>query len=134
MSIILLVIICIPLVFIIPMWFEIFVLGASRAELAIDPVRWFGFDGASWLTLLLVLVSFGIGYFYILKLKPGVVSEEMEEEVETEEDEEVEEERGAEYSETAKDELAEDVEEETEDLTDEEAYGDESEEDDEADE
>ena len=116
------------------MWFETIVLGASRAELAIDPVRWFGYDGASWLTLLLVLVSFGIGYFYILKLKPGVVSEETEEEVETEEDEEVEEESDAEYSETAEDELAEDVVKETEDLTDEEAYGDETEEDDEADE
>ena len=111
------------------MWFETIVLGASRAELAIDPVRWFGYDGASWLTLLLVLVSFGIGYFYILKLKPGVVSEETEEE-----DEEVEEESDAEYSETAEDELAEDVVKETEDLTDEEAYGDETEEDDEADE
>jgi hypothetical protein len=92
MSIILLAIICIPLIFVIPMWFETIVFGTSRDELAINPIRWFGYDGASWLTLLLVLVSFGIGYFYILKLKPGVVSEETEEEIEADEDEEVEEE------------------------------------------
>lgn len=134
MSIILLVIICIPLVFVIPMWFETIVLGAPRADLALDPVHWFGFDGASWFTFALFLVSFGIGYFYILKLKPGVVSEEPEEEIEPDEDEEVEEELAEEIVEALEEGHEESVEELTDDLLDEETSDDETEEDDEADE
>jgi TRAP-type C4-dicarboxylate transport system permease small subunit len=129
MSIILLIIICIPLVFVIPMWFEAVVLGAPRAELALDPVHWFGFDGASWLTFFLVLVSFGIGYFYILKLKPGVVTEEVEEEIETDEDEEIEEELAEEIVEALEGEPEESVEELTNDSIDEETSDDETEED-----
>ncbi len=104
MSIILLVLISIPLVFVIPMWFQFVVLGTPRTEVALNPLVWFGFDGALWLTLLLGLISFAITYFaFILKMKPGVgISEEPEsieeedepieeEDVETE-DEEVEEE------------------------------------------
>ncbi len=92
MSIILLVLICIPLVFVIPMWFQTIGLGIPRTELALDPVQWFGTDGAAWLTLLLGLVSFTLAYAYILKLKPGTIGgDEPEEEEEPEEDEEEEE-------------------------------------------
>ena len=134
MSIILLIIICIPLVFVIPMWFETVVFGAQRADLALDPVRWFGFAGASWLTFFLVLVSFGVGYFYIHKLKPGVVSEETEEEIESDEDEEVEEELAEEIVEALEEGHEESVEELTDDSLDEATSDDEAEEDDEADE
>ena len=42
MSIILLVVICIPLVFGVPIWFQTVVFGAARSELVINPVAWFG--------------------------------------------------------------------------------------------
>lgn len=74
MSIILLVILCIPLMFTIPMWFQYVVLGAPRFNLSLDPVIWFGMDGALWVTLFLGLVSFGISYVYILKMHPGISS------------------------------------------------------------
>lgn len=113
MSIILLVIICIPLAFVIPMWFQTIVLGAPRTELALDPIRWIGADGALWLTLLLGLVSFVLAYMYILKLKPGtIVEDEPEEEAEPEEDEEEEELEADE----AKEEVEEAPEEEVEEL------------------
>ena len=47
MSIILLVLICIPLAFVIPMWFQTIGLGIPRTELALDPVQWFGTDSAA---------------------------------------------------------------------------------------
>jgi hypothetical protein len=88
MSIILLVLICIPLVFVIPMWFQTIGLGIPRTELALDPVQWIGTDGAAWLRLLLGLVSFALAYAYILKLKPGTIGDdESEKEEEPEEDE-----------------------------------------------
>ncbi|MFW9962169.1 MAG: hypothetical protein ACFFCX_01270 [Candidatus Sifarchaeia archaeon] len=93
MSIILLVIICIPLAFVVPMWFQTILLGRPRANVALDPVRWFGLDGATWITLLLGIVSFVLGYVYILRLKPGITSEDsVEELVEEYEEEEAEEE------------------------------------------
>ncbi len=97
MSIILLVLICIPLVFVIPMWFQVVVLGNPRTEVALDPLVWFGLEGALWLTLFLGLVSFVIAYVYILKMRPGVsavaepepvVEEEDEDEPSDEEEEE----------------------------------------------
>jgi TRAP-type C4-dicarboxylate transport system permease small subunit len=121
MSIILLVIICIPLVFVIPMWFQTIALGVPRTELALDPVRWVGFDGALWLTLLLGLVSFVIGYAYILKMKPGKITEDEPEEEEPEEDEEPEE---LEADEVEEEELEEEVEElSAEEVEDEETEG-----------
>jgi TRAP-type C4-dicarboxylate transport system permease small subunit len=88
MSIILLVIICIPLVFVIPMWFQTIAFGLPRNELALDPVRWVGTDGAFWITLLLGLVSFMISYIYILRLKPGTTIQDDLEDDESEEAEE----------------------------------------------
>ncbi len=90
----------IPLLFVIPMWFQFVVLGAPRTGLALDPLVWFGLDGAFWLTLLLGFISFVVAYVYILKMKPGVaavavdepVEEVVEDEPSDEDDEEVEEE------------------------------------------
>ena len=91
MSIILLILVCIPLAFVIPMWFQTIALGIPRTNLALDPVHLVGADGAIWLTLFLGLVSFVISYAYILKMKPGVTGvDEPEVEVEPEEDEEEE--------------------------------------------
>ena len=84
LSIILLVIISIPLVFVIPMWFQVVILGTARDAVALDPMRWFGLDGALWFTFLLSFVSFFVGYLYILKLKPGSISEPKAEPVEEE--------------------------------------------------
>ena len=126
MSIILLVLICIPLALVIPMWFQHVVLGIPRTELALDPVVWFGLDGAFWLTLILSLASFFITYVYILKMKPGVSSaaeletaeeededqpsvDDIEEGVEEEiEEEEVEEEEEEEIEEEVEEEVEED--------------------------
>jgi len=91
MSIILLVVICIPLVFVIPMWLQTIALGIPRTELALDPARWIGSDGSFWLTLLLGLVSFALGYVYIIKMKPGTISEDKplkDEDLEEDEEEE----------------------------------------------
>ena len=133
MSIILLVIICIPLVFVIPMWFQNIALGIPRTELALDPVHLVGLDGALWLTLLLGLVSFAIAYGYILKLKPGSITEdkpdvedEPEEDDEEEEEEEleadeIEEEAEEVAEEPTEDEVEEPLEEEVEEVTADEA-------------
>jgi hypothetical protein len=100
-SIFLLVIICIPLVFVVPMWLQYIALGRPRAELVLDPVHLFGFGGAFWLTLLLGLVSFVLGYLFILRMKPGIVSEvEQEDEEEPDEEYEVAEEEEEEEEET----------------------------------
>jgi len=104
-SIFLLVIICIPLVFVIPMWFQHIAFGLPRDGLALDPVHWVGLDGAFWLTLLLGLVSFGIAYVFVLRMKPGTITADEPEEEEPDEDEDFEEEELE----------AEDVEEEVED-------------------
>lgn len=114
-SIILLVIICIPLAFVIPMWFQNIALGLPRTELALDPVHWFGLDGAVWFTLLLGLVSFAIGYAYILKMKPGTITEDEPEEEEPEEEDEEESEIDEE-----EEELAEEADEISEEETEEE--------------
>lgn len=112
MSIFLLVIICIPIAFVIPMWFQTIALGIPRTELALDPVHWIGADGAFWLTLLLGLVSFVVGYTYILRMKPGTIAEDKPVEVEEpEEDEEEEELEAADVEEEVEEALEVEVEE-----------------------
>jgi len=89
-SLILLVTICIPLAFTIPMWFEHVFFNIPRSGLAINPVHWWGIDGTFWVTLLLGLVSLTLGYLYMIKIKPGDVSvTEEDEDDEEEEDEEL---------------------------------------------
>jgi hypothetical protein len=135
MSIVLLVVICIPLAFVVPMWLQLILLNRPRNNLALDPVRWFRLDGAVWLTLLLGLVSFVLGYFIIYKLKPGISSEEnleAEKKIEDEEDDELEldmeekeleaeteEEESAEELETTADQSSEELSVDTEDETEE---------------
>ncbi len=122
LSIILLVLICIPLAFVIPMWFQVVVLGTPRAAVALDPVRWFGIDGSFWFTLLLSLVSFFVAYVFLLKLKPGVSAAEplsVEEEDEPSEDEPEEIEEEEEEVEEEEEEVEEEVEEEEEEEEDE---------------
>ncbi|MHA1614377.1 MAG: hypothetical protein ACTSYJ_05990 [Candidatus Thorarchaeota archaeon] len=92
MSIILLVTICIPLAFTIPMWFQHVIFDVPRPELTINPAAWFGLDGTLWITLGLALVSVFIAYLYIMKLKPGVTSDSVKDESD---DDEVEEESPA---------------------------------------
>ncbi|MFX0053698.1 MAG: hypothetical protein ACFFAX_13850 [Promethearchaeota archaeon] len=86
MSIILLVVICIPLAFGLPIWFQSVVLGAAGNELVINPIAWFGTAGAFWVTLALSLVSVFIGYFYVNRLIPSADTGEEEEEEEEEEE------------------------------------------------
>ena len=83
MAIFLLIFISVPLIFAIPMWFQHVLFGVSRPSLSVNPVSWFGLAGAIWITLFLGLVSFSIAYLYILKIKPGSVSENIEEERES---------------------------------------------------
>ncbi|TFH06645.1 MAG: hypothetical protein E4H14_10385 [Candidatus Thorarchaeota archaeon] len=84
-SIFLLVTICIPLAFTIPMWFEYVIFNVPRTELAINPANWWGLDGTLWVTLFLALVSLTVGYLYIIKIKPGDTS--VAKEIETDDDE-----------------------------------------------
>jgi len=86
MSIILLVIICLPLAFTIPVWLQTIGLGAPRAGALLDPVAMFGAEGAFAATLLLTIVSVLFGYLYVYKLTPSSEVEEVEEEEELEEE------------------------------------------------
>ncbi len=111
------------------MWLQAFLLGRPRTQLALDPVRWFGLDGAIWLTILLGLVSFVLGYVFILRLKPGITTEVVDQEPQLEDadEEEVEELDTEEREEVVEDrEEAEDqeVEEVTESESDEEPFED----------
>ncbi|MFW9965793.1 MAG: hypothetical protein ACFFEA_01435 [Candidatus Thorarchaeota archaeon] len=92
MSIILLIVICIPLAFGIPLWFQTVVFGVPSSELLINPLSWFGASGAFWITILLSLVSVFIGYILVYRLVPSADVEEEEEEPEEEEEEAPEEE------------------------------------------
>ena len=98
-SIILLVTICIPLAFTIPMWFEHVFFDVPRTELAINPANWWGLDGTLWVTLFLGLVSLTIGYLYIIKMNPGVASDKVEDDDDDDEEEEDEADEDAEFSE-----------------------------------
>ncbi|UCE09174.1 MAG: hypothetical protein JSW61_09340 [Candidatus Thorarchaeota archaeon] len=91
MSIILLVIVCLPLVFTIPMWIQHVVFATPRSGFLLDPVALFGGDGALVVTIALALVSLILGYPYLMKMLPSTAEEEelVEEEAENEEEEEV---------------------------------------------
>jgi hypothetical protein len=89
MSIILLVIICLPLAFTIPMWLQTIGLGVPRASVFLDPVAMFGAEGAFVVTLALTIVSLLVGYFYVYKLIPKGTSEEEDDETEEEPEEEL---------------------------------------------
>ena len=70
-SIFLLIFICLPLAFIVPMWVQRVALGTPIADLWVNPVAWFGSFGAVAVTILLAIGSLVIGYPYVMKLIPG---------------------------------------------------------------
>ncbi|MDF1540939.1 MAG: hypothetical protein P1Q69_18730 [Candidatus Thorarchaeota archaeon] len=112
-SIILLVVICLPLAFTIPMWIQRVALGTSIADLWVNPAIWFGATGALIVTILLAVVSLFFGYPYVMKLIPSVPKGEMtipEDEVDDEPDEEVLEVVDDETEEDEEEEIVEDVE------------------------
>jgi len=67
-SIILLIIICLPLAFVVPMWIQQVAFGTPTAQLFVNPVAWFGPAGAVFITLGLGGVSSMLGYLYITRL------------------------------------------------------------------
>lgn len=105
-SIILLVTICIPLAFTIPMWFQHVIFGVPRPELTINPAAWFGLDGTLWITLGLAIVSVFFTYLYIMKLKPGVTSDSVKDESEEEDEDDL---ADKETEDSATEDLPEDV-------------------------
>jgi len=69
-SIILLIIVCLPLVFALPMWIQHFVFDVPFSSLTINPVAWFGTSSAVLLILFLAAVSLVLGYVYASKMIP----------------------------------------------------------------
>ncbi|TFG12452.1 hypothetical protein EU537_09205 [Candidatus Thorarchaeota archaeon] len=67
-SIILLIIICLPLAFVVPMWIQQVVFGTPTAQLLVNPIAWFGPVGAVFITLGLGGVSSVVGYLYVTRL------------------------------------------------------------------
>jgi hypothetical protein len=119
MAIILLVLICLPLVFTIPMWFQWVLFQTPSADLWFNPVIMFGAGGAAWLTVFIGLVSLVLSYPYVMKMLPGSTDEEDEDEEEEEEEAEEKEEDEEEETESTEDvdqvdESVEDLDEETE--------------------
>jgi len=77
LSAIILVIICLPLAFTVPMWVQHVLLGTPLSGLLVNPNAWFGSGGTFWITIFLGIVALALGYVMILKLSPG--GEEAEE-------------------------------------------------------
>ncbi|MHA1588792.1 MAG: hypothetical protein ACTSV9_08485 [Candidatus Thorarchaeota archaeon] len=77
LSAIILVIICLPLVFTVPMWVQHVLLDTPLSDLLVNPNAWFGSGGAFWITIFLGIVAIVLGYVMVLKLSPG--GEEAEE-------------------------------------------------------
>ena len=121
LSIILLIIICLPLVFVVPMWLQHVLLGVPRGSLLLDPVALFGLDGAFWITSLLGLISIGLGFLFVSRSESRVAEGEDKEGMVSDEEivdavlEEIEEEE-----EGIEDELEEEEEEEEVDIEDDE--------------
>ena len=77
LSAIILVIICLPLAFAVPMWAQHVLLDTPLSDLFVNPNAWFGSGGAFWMTIFLGVVAIALGYVMVLKLSPG--DEEAEE-------------------------------------------------------
>ncbi len=93
-SAILLVIICLPLVFVIPMWLQQIGLGTPVSGLLVNPVAWLGIAGALAVTMMIALVSGVLGYAYVSVMTKSrkKASEAVEEETPETEEESLEEE------------------------------------------
>ncbi len=92
LSAIILVIICLPLVFTVPMWVQHVLLDTPLSSLLVNPNAWFGSGGTFWITIFLGIIATALGYVMVLKLSPGGEEDEAdsskapeEEEVEPEE-------------------------------------------------
>ncbi|MFX0045868.1 MAG: hypothetical protein ACFE8Z_08475 [Candidatus Hermodarchaeota archaeon] len=96
MSVILLVVVCVPLVFAIPTWLQTVLLGVPKPDVLLNAVTLFGQTGAFVVTLGLTGLSVLLGYLLLSRLTPKATSdeEEVEEEVEDLEEEEEEEDEG----------------------------------------
>ena len=60
------------------MWLQNIVFGTPTDELMVDPVVWFGYGGAFWLTLIIAMVSIFIGYIYLHTIIPSSSTDEVE--------------------------------------------------------
>jgi energy-converting hydrogenase Eha subunit A len=67
-SIILLVLVSLPLVFVVPMWIESVVFGTPIGDLAINPVQWFGAHLTFWIEVGLALFSFLLLQAYLVRI------------------------------------------------------------------
>lgn len=81
-SVILLIIICLPLVFVIPMWLQQIGFETSVPDLLVNPVAWLGIAGAIAVTMVVAIASAILGYAYVnlMTKSRGKVSEAVEEE------------------------------------------------------
>lgn len=69
-SIVLLVIISVPLIFVVPMWIEYVLLRIPASALRLNPIVHFGYLGAFEVTLALAAASVVIGYLFLIRAKP----------------------------------------------------------------
>jgi len=90
LSAIILVILCLPLAFTVPMWVQHVLLGTPLSDLLVNPNAWFGSGGAFWITIFLGIVAIALGYVMVLKLSPGGEEADVMDSSEAPEDEEVE--------------------------------------------
>lgn len=67
-SVVLLVLVSLPLVFIVPMWIESVVFGTAIGDLAINPVRWFGAHLTFWIEVGLAMFSFLLLQAYLVRI------------------------------------------------------------------
>ena len=71
LSAIILVIICLPLAFTVPMWVQHVLLDTPLSDLLVNPNAWFGSGGTFWITIFLGIIATALGYVMVLKLSPG---------------------------------------------------------------
>ena len=115
-SFILLVIICIPLVFTIPMWVQKVFLGSPTSDYLINPVVWFGVGGAVGATILLAIPSLIFGYLTVMKMTATESDDEDEsDDADETEDEEPEEEKVEEETVEAESDESEEIDEPSDD-------------------
>ena len=90
LSAILLVIICLPLAFTVPMWVQHVLLDTPLSNLFVNPNAWFGSGGTFWITIFLGIIATALGYVMVLKLSPGGEEDDEADSSETSEEKEVE--------------------------------------------
>ena len=71
LSAIILVVICLPLAFTVPMWVQHVLLDTPLSDLFVNPNAWFGSGGAFSITIFLGIIATVLGYVMVLKLSPG---------------------------------------------------------------